>query len=152
MSRNIKINYNGIEYNSIAELARKYNLNVVTLRTRLRKGLPIEEAVNKNKFNCTQIEYNGVKFDSIKELCKKLNINQTLLNNRLHQGWNLYDAINKEKNITKQGKTIIINEKIYNSIKEASLDLNIEENKLRRIIRDKNCNIKNNKDTLKIFL
>lgn len=90
--------------------------------------------------NCKKVEYKGIIFNSLNDLCKSFNIDKTLLNNRLSQGWKLEDAIEKEKNVTKQGKTIIINNQLFNSIKEANEKLNIQESKLRRIIYNKDKN------------
>lgn len=39
--------YNGIEYRNCSELARVFNINYNTLKTRIRNGLSVEDAVNK---------------------------------------------------------------------------------------------------------
>lgn len=135
--------FEGKSYESIAKLADEFGIKPVTLRTRLRKGLSIEEALSQDKLNCRKVTYNNVEFSSIRELCKTLNIDESLLNNRLRQGWSIKEAVEADKTITKQGKVVFINGKVYNSIKEASEKLNINESKLRRILNKDGKHIKN---------
>ncbi len=76
-------------------------------------------------------------------MCNTLNIDESLLNNRLRQGWSIEEAVEANKTITKQGKVVFINGKVYNSIKEASVKLNINESKLRRILNKDGKHIEN---------
>ena len=117
--------FEGKSYESIAKLADEFGIKPVTLRTRLRKGLSIEEALSQDKLNCRKVIYNNVEFSSIRELCNTLNIDES------------------NKTITKQGKVVFINGKVYNSIKEASVKLNINESKLRRILNKDGKHIEN---------
>ena len=47
--------FEGNSYESIAKLADEFGIKPVTLRTRLRKGLSIEEALSQDKLNCRKV-------------------------------------------------------------------------------------------------
>ena len=53
-SNTIKLEYNGIT-KSLTDWAREYNIEIVTLRTRINRGWPIERALNEK----THLNYKG---------------------------------------------------------------------------------------------
>ena len=132
------IKYNGKFYKSIAELAREMGIKSVTLRTRLRKGMPIDEAVSNKNLSCREVTFNNKKYNSLTELCEEAGVSRNIVQCRLQRGETIEKAVTKELSITKQGKSGIYNGVPYKSIKSLADKLGIEESKMRRELKKLN--------------
>lgn len=128
------IEYDDMYFNSIAELARYVNINPITLRTRLRNGLSIEEAISNKDKRCKEIEFENKKYDSIKQLCNEKGIKESIVRCRLERKDPLDKAILNDIKVTKQGISGVYEGISYNSIKELSDKLGMSENSTRRML------------------
>ena len=115
----------GQQFSSIKALSAYVGINEKTITARLRKGMSIEEACNKRDLRCRYISYKNEEM----ALCKICNAEEKdtgLVSNRLRYGYSLTEALNKPKKISKQGKPIIVNGTLYNSISSACRKLGLE--------------------------
>lgn len=142
MNKNVYL-YNGKEFHSIKALANYVGINEKTLTKRLQRGLDIESACQKRKLSARYIT-EGVEEKYLAEVCGEQEKDCALVRNRLKYGYSLDEALNKPKKISKQGKPIIVNGVLYNSISAAVRKLNLEdkENTIRsRLGTGKNPNM-----------
>ena len=129
--------YDSKEFCSVRELAKYCGVNEKTLLKRLKRGMPVEEACKKTDLRNRYVTDENGDIKSITQICKERKKNIELVNNRLKYGYNLHDALNKPKKTTKQGKPIVVNGILYNSIAMALRELNMEkkESKIRRRLK-----------------
>jgi hypothetical protein len=119
--------YKNKKFHSIKDLAKYAEIHEKTLAARLRKGMSIEDACDSKDLRCRYSCYKSEHEKSIAQLCRENNKDADLVNNRLHYGYSLYDALNKPKKISRQGKPIIVNGILYNSVSEAARMLGMPE-------------------------
>lgn len=110
--------YDGKEFTSVQALAEYVGVNPITLGARLRRGISIAEACDKKDFRCNY-NLDGNTYKSVSQICKDHEKNGDLVRNRLKYGYSLNDALNKPKNVTRQGKPIVVDGVLYNSVKAA---------------------------------
>ena len=124
------------EFNSLKSLAQYVHINEKTLTARLRRGMSIEEACKKTDLRCSYHLENGVS-KSLAQICKEQDKDWWLTENRLKYGYSLSAALNTPKKITKQGKPIVVNGILYNSISSALTKLNLlnKESTVRRRLK-----------------
>ncbi len=131
MGRKIYV-YDGKEFNSVKSLAEYVGKNEKTITARLRKGMNVDDACNPDDLRCTYYE-NGSEKKSIIKICNENLKSEMLVRNRLRYGYTMHDALNKPKKVTKQGKPIVVNGILYNSIADAvrKLELANKESTIR---------------------
>ena len=121
--------YKDKHYESYAELAKDYKINLSTLYYRIRKGYPMSEVLkNTNYSPFTPIkDINGKEYRSIADLARKYGLSRQLLSHRLHSGMPIEQALepsykskaicdhlgNKYKSITDMCKAYGINRTTY---------------------------------------
>lgn len=111
MSKNIYI-LDGKEFTSIRSLSQHSKVNEKTITARLRRGWSVEEA-------CRPGDRRSSWDVTLNQVCRDQKKNSDLVRNRLSRGYNLHDALNKPKSITKQGKSVVVDGVLYNSIMDA---------------------------------
>lgn len=128
--------YDNQEFSSIKALAQYMGINQQTLTARLRRGMPIETACQKTDFRCSYYLDNNIP-KSITQVCREQEKNSKLVRNRLKYGYTLNEALNRPKKITRQGKPVVVNGILYNSIASAlqKLDLVQKETTVRRRLK-----------------
>jgi hypothetical protein len=145
-------------FDSVKEAAEFYNRSATTVGGWIKKGLNPEgevcfyvkktNPISYKKEKC-YIIFKGKKYNSIMELSEKENIKYRTVQNWLKKGFSSsgeyirYSNDNKEyvyikPNKTHNNKVIQVNDVVYNSIKEASKDLNINCTTLRSLLNGKN--------------
>lgn len=122
----------GKEFYSVRELAEYCGVNEKTITARLRRGLSVEAACEKKNLQCKYFVYEG-ESKPLCQICKEQEKKPELVRNRLRYGFTLKDALNKPKKVGKQGKPIVVNGILYNSISMACRKLHLE---------DKECTIR----------
>lgn len=125
MARNT-YSYDHREFHSLKELAKYVKINEKTLTARIRRGMTLEKACNTKDFRCHYFHVDG-KDKSITQICGEQAKNAELVSNRLKYGYSMHDALNKPKKVTRQGKAIVVNGILYNSIAEAARKLGLSE-------------------------
>lgn len=128
--------YDGKEFSSIKELAEYVDMNEKTLTARLRRGMSIEEACDQSDFRCSYYE-DGDARKSIAQICKEQKKDAALIRNRLSYGYSFNDALNTPKKISRQGRPIVVNGILYNSIAAALRKMNLshKESTVRRRLK-----------------
>lgn len=126
-------NYREKEFHSLKELSKYVKINEKTLTARIRRGMSIDEACAAKDFRCHYFNIDG-KEKSIAQVCEDQAKDAELVSNRLKYGYSMHEALNKPKKVTKQGKPIVVNGILYNSVAEAirKLGLSEKESKIRR--------------------
>ena len=87
----------GFVYSSVRELAEAYGIKTETLRTRLKKGMDIKEALLTpsdgmyNSYKCK--DHLGNEFSSVRKMCKHYNILPQTYRQRIKKGWSLERAL-----------------------------------------------------------
>lgn len=80
----------GNKYKSFSEMCKYYNKKHSTVKSRLRIGWNLEDALTKNNMEHNNITVFGIKYRSISETAKKYNIGiMTLTNRLLRSGWDI---------------------------------------------------------------
>jgi len=118
--------YNNIEFSLMKALSKYTGVGEKTIAARLRRGMSVEEACQKKDLRCSQryIENEG---KSITQICKEQNKDIDLVLNRLKYGYTLNEALNKPKKISRQGREVVVNGILYNSVSEALRKLGLQE-------------------------
>lgn len=116
--------YDGKEFSSIKKLAEYVNINEKTLTARLRRGMSIEEACERSDFRCSYYEDEEAR-KSIAQICNEQKKDAALIRNRLKYGYSFKDALNTPKKISRQGRPIVVNGILYNSIAAALKKMNL---------------------------
>ena len=132
----------GKQFHTIKELAEYCGVNEKTITARLRKGMSVKEACEKKDLRCTYYSYKNEE-KALCKICEEEEKNQELVRNRLKYGYSLKDALNKPKKISRQGKPVVVNGVLYNSLAMACRKLGLEdkENTIRsRIYAGKSVN------------
>lgn len=118
--------FDGKEFWSLKALAKYVGINEKTLTARIRRGMSVEQACQKTDLRCRYCVDQGEK-KSVARICRDNEKNPELVRNRLKYGYSFQDALNKPKKISRQGKPIIVNGILYNSISSALRKLNLQE-------------------------
>lgn len=82
--------YKGKPYKSFEDLARKVGLNSSTIRTRMKAGYTLEEAIERGT---KEIEYNGNLHTSFEDLANQVGVNSATIRSRMKLGYSLEGAI-----------------------------------------------------------
>jgi hypothetical protein len=90
--------YKGRKYTSIAALARFCRINYRTLKCRLDKGIPVNQAVKKGRIGNgknepKQIIYKGKKYLSLRSLADAFQIGYSALRGRISRGYSIKEAV-----------------------------------------------------------
>ncbi|MCR5837045.1 MAG: hypothetical protein K6G88_11110 [Lachnospiraceae bacterium] len=128
--------YENQEFSSIRLLAAYVGIHEKTLTARLRRGMSIKEACENKDLRCHYLQQ-GLEENSIAQICRDNNKDIDLVRNRLKYGYSINEALNKPKKISRQGKPILVNGVLYNSLAEALrvLDLVGKESTIRSRLR-----------------
>jgi hypothetical protein len=142
-----KITIDNINYNSLTEASKNLNIDISTISWRIRSENP---KFDNYKFTdedniklplSTKISINNMVYESILEASKKLKFTNGYITRRLNSideedsEWKILDIKrDKRKQI---GRKVMINDIIYNSVKEASEKLNIIESTLTKRLNSK---------------
>lgn len=127
-----RIEYKGKVYSSLAELARTFGINQTSLNIRLKKGMSVEEALNrplppKNKYLC---EGKYVELIKVKMYCKEHGANEfTVMQhylNRKEENPDIRDIV-KALLEKKENQTVTYHGKKYPNFSKAISDLEIKE-------------------------
>lgn len=86
--------FEGIEYRSLSDLARKKGIEIGTLNRRINSyGMSLKEAVYFD--NDTSVELHGRTFSSISDLCEKLNLNYQRVRGLHASGYPLTEIVER---------------------------------------------------------
>lgn len=142
-----KITIDNINYNSISEASKKLQINISTILWRIKsetlkfENYKYTEGENIKLLLSTKISIDDIEYNSLSEASKKLKLTTHHISRRLKSideqdsKWKILD---KKRDKRKQiGKKVIINNIIYNSIKEASETINILESVLIKRLNSK---------------
>jgi hypothetical protein len=104
--RGIKITLNGEEFPSLTAAAEYHGENVETVKERLKRGAPIEQALGLETYRTsTSVEYQGIVYPSLKALAEKFGLNCSGLYKALRkEGRNLEKAIEKLRHTSPKGR------------------------------------------------
>ena len=102
----------GKEYRSVRSLAKAYGCNYATVQQRLKKGMSLEDSLNKEKIpwrhtGKKMIGPDGKEYKSITDLVEKYGCNYNTVFSRIKRGLALEDVLSKERLLEHSGKKII---------------------------------------------
>lgn len=123
-----KMIVNNIEYKSISDACRAYNISMQTYYNRLKRGKSPEEALlmEKEISNAKEtIDHLGNKFRTLEHMCKYYNINKVTFKSRLKCGMDLKEALTTPINKIKRIEPIDYLGKKYKSIEDMCKYYNI---------------------------
>lgn len=142
-----KITIDNINYNSLSEASEKLKIPIPTISWRIKsKTKKFENYKYTDEENIkvslsTKISINNVEYNSVEEASKKLNVTNGYISRRLNSAdeedseWKVLDKPRDKRKQT--GRKVMINDIIYNSVKEASEKLNIIESTLTKRLNSK---------------
>lgn len=124
--------YDGKNFSSIKQLSEYTGVHEKTITARLKRGMPLESACEKRKYNEKYYSDKGSE-KSIAQICREYGKDEGLVRNRLKRNYSMNQALNRPKKVSKQGQPILVNGVLYNSIAEAARKLHLEhkENTIR---------------------
>ena len=135
---NYRYEVEGKRFKTYDELSKYYGVKVVTIRTRLKRGLSLEEALGvaktpdlrfkknnlkKSKRSAKDVDLvvDGVKYESFSQLAKSFGLKPYIVTQRINEyGYTAEEAVKKPL----KGKKINVQGKDFNSIAEASRHFN----------------------------
>lgn len=100
-----KILYSGVYYSSHTDIARCHGVDTVNFKTRLQRGLTIDQALGKEPIidgvvrKKRDVEYNGIKYNSVRKMSEALGIPRTTISARLNRGMSIKEAVEHEYTI-----------------------------------------------------
>lgn len=142
-----KITIDNINYNSLSEASEKLKIPVPTISWRIKsKTKKFENYKYTDEENIklplsTKILINNIEYNSVEEASKKLNVTNGYISRRLNSAdeedseWKVLDKPRDKRKQT--GRKVMINDIIYDSVKEASEKLNIIESTLTKRLNSK---------------
>ena len=143
----IKITIDNINYNSLADASEKLNINISTISWRIKsKNKKFENYKYTDEDNIklalsTKILIDNIEYNSVREAIKKLNFTNGYITRRLNSvdkedsEWKILDKPRDKRKQT--GRRVMIHNVIYDSVKEASVKLNIVEAILTKRLNSK---------------
>ena len=75
--------HNGNEFNTLEELADFYGVNVRALKSRLKRGMSLQEAIDKSGFI---LDAYGRKFKTVKQFCNYYRITKQTYDENISKG------------------------------------------------------------------
>lgn len=120
----------GITFRSQAKACKHFKMDVGTVRTRIRKGATLEQALGLEALKrVPKVIVRGKEFYSMFDVCAFYNKERTTVKKRLNKGWTIEQALELEKrqnSSTCKGKVYIVqnrvNKKKYIGITTGSLE------------------------------
>lgn len=143
----LNITIDNINYNSLSEASEKLKIPVPTILWRVKSktykfdNYKYTDEENIKLTLSTKISIDNIEYNSVEEASKKLNFTNGYISRRLNSDdeedseWKILDK-KRDKRI-QVGKKVMINDTIYNSVKEASEKLNIVESLLIKRLKSK---------------
>ena len=142
-----KITIDDINYNSLSEASEKLKIPIPTISWRIKsktKKFENYKYTDEESIKLplsTKISINNVEYNSVEEASKKLNVTNGYISRRLNsvdEEDNEWQILDKKRDKRKQtGRKVMINDIVYNSVKEASEKLNIIESTLTKRLNSK---------------
>lgn len=90
----------GNEFKNVTELCRHYGIDVKTFKSRIERGMNIEDAVKKPEtigfLQPPFVDHLGKEYKSINAMCKAYNMNRQTLRYRINAGYTLERALTLE--------------------------------------------------------
>lgn len=137
------VTINNINYKSLNEASKKLNISISTITKRIKS---IDEFNNYKYTNeilnqipiSTKFSINNIIYNTLEEASKKLNLSSHYISNKLKSthindiNWEILNLNKNKKEIN--GKKIMVNDIIYNSITETCNKLNINNRTLVKIL------------------
>jgi len=142
----IKITIDNVNYDSLVQASGKLKIPVSTILWRIKSQNTKFDNYKYTEENIklqlsTKISINNVEYNSVEEASKKLNVTNGYISRRLNSAdeedseWKVLDKPRDKRKQT--GRKVMINDIIYNSVKEASEKLNIIESTLTKRLNSK---------------
>lgn len=142
-----KITIDNINYNSLSEASEKLKIHITTISWRIKsKNHKFENYKYIDEDNIklalsTKILIDNIEYNSVREAVKKLNFTDGYIARRIRSideedsEWKILDKPRDKRKQT--GRKVMINDVIYQSVKEASQKLNIIEAILTKRLNSK---------------
>lgn len=129
------IMYKGKLYSSLGMLCREKNMNENLVRSRIYKGMSVEDAVDMTVRGYIKIEYNGVTYKSKAELCRRFGCDYQKFIKLTVNGVSTAEAIKlsnrKDGSIRQYTRfNLEYNGKKYNTVKELCNEYGVERHYL----------------------
>ena len=138
-----KLKYNGVEYNSITQLASLHNLTCAIVSSRLNLGWTLDEALgvverDSTRTNCTAVEYDNKYYDSVADLAEAYNLKPMTLYKRLNRGKSLEEALGSCRKKTKFNG--VYKNKEYTSLSSLSRETGVGRKRIKTKL-DSGCSL-----------
>lgn len=115
-----KVIYNGVEYNSIRELARAFDKNPVTVTMRYQKTKDINLAMTyKERCRCSYKDHLGNTYPNLKRMCVQYKMTVNTFKYRQKKGWSIRKILTTPLNHTNVAQKIVVNGIEYKSLRQA---------------------------------
>jgi len=126
----------GKEYPSISDAAKAYNLSLVTVIKRMKRGWSIDKAfgIKPRGRKGKTVVVDGKEYPSISDAAKAYNLSLNTVRSRLRLGWSIDEAFGV-KSRKHKGKTLIVNGKEYPSISDAAKSYGLPVRTVRARLR-----------------
>lgn len=115
-----KVVYNGVEYNSIRELARAFDKNPVTVTLRYQKTKDINQAMTyKERPRFSYKDHLGNEYSTLKEMCQQYKMAINTFRYRQKKGWSTKKILTTPLDHKSVAQKIVINGVEYKSLRQA---------------------------------
>lgn len=128
-----EVEYNGVHYKSIRQLAIALGISVNRVRYYLSKGKSVDDIIELNTRN-KPVEYNGKTYESLKELAKAFGVSYGTFSSRMHFKKSLDEALQINERPYSTACTDLLGV-TYSSIKKLSKAWGVSEATVKRRIK-----------------
>lgn len=134
-----------IDYRYIRIIKTRYKFKTLkaALRAYVRVNITKELRTYSDAKGNQSVNIDGVDYDSIRSACKDLSISEASVYKQMKKGTSPEESIKYllELNNEKRKYEIVINGKLYNTLKDISEETNINYSTFKRCIREKNMSV-----------
>ena len=90
------VDHNGVEYASVTDMCKHYNIATTTLFKRLAKGIGLQEALTsslKTKRGIKPIDHYGNRYKNVTAMCAEYGVGLSLFYKRIERGYTVEEAL-----------------------------------------------------------
>lgn len=89
----------GNQYDTIADMARAYKISPAVLKSRLKNGWNVEQALYQPVADSARVDHRGIQYQSTKQMCDAYHISVPLFCGRISRGYSIEEALTLPRNM-----------------------------------------------------
>ena len=107
--------HKNIVYKTVHDMCKAYDISYASFKTRLKKGMSLEQALTEPKQQTTIKDHKGRTYKNMREMCREYHIPVKRFSDRIKSGMSLEQALTEPNKHFKKCKDHLGNE--YDSVR-----------------------------------